>query len=118
LILPLLSEEAAQLPSEILAVYIQAASKIFGRWAAELAERWDEDELPAVKEIASLIIARLSMLSASPHIEVQERVCHIHVSAHENAKRSCIFRLPMRCNSSTLSAMISRTTVRGQTRLP
>lgn len=62
------------LSPETIAVYIQAAMKIFGYWAAELAERWEDDDLQEVKTVVESILARLSDLVSSPHIEVQERV--------------------------------------------
>lgn len=55
-------------------MYIQAAIKIFGFWASELAQRWDEDDLPTVKSAAESISERMAALVRSPHIEVQERV--------------------------------------------
>jgi AP-3 complex subunit delta-1 len=55
-------------------VYIQAVVKIFGYWAAELAQRWDEDDLPEVKDVVETVMERVNNFASSPHIEVQERV--------------------------------------------
>ena len=74
----LLQPEISRLAPDILAIYIQAVSKIFGSWAAELAQRWDDDDLPQVKASVDTIIARINEFATSPHIEVQERVrCHL-----------------------------------------
>jgi hypothetical protein len=70
----LLQADIKKLAPDIIAVYIQAAAKIFGYWSAELAGRWDDDDLPQVKGMVDVIITRISEFVASPHIEVQERV--------------------------------------------
>ena len=70
----LLQPEMSRLSPEIISVYIQAATKVFGFWATELAERWNEDDLPEVKSVVDLVISRVGELVSSPHIEVQERV--------------------------------------------
>ncbi|KAJ8508456.1 hypothetical protein ONZ45_g9263 [Pleurotus djamor] len=71
----LLRPEMSNLPPDIIAVYIQSAMKLFGHWAAELAQRWSSvnDDLPEVKTVVATIIERLQEFVASPHIEVQER---------------------------------------------
>lgn len=71
----ILQSEISNLSPDIVAVYIQAATKIFGHWTAELAQRWDDDDLREVKETIATIVSRVAELSSSPHIEVQERVC-------------------------------------------
>lgn len=62
------------LPPDVVAVYVQAAMKVFGSWAAELAERWDDDDLPRVQGVVGDILERLQSFAAHPDIEVQERV--------------------------------------------
>lgn len=62
------------LDPESVAVFLQAATKIFGVWAAELAERWDSDDLPKVKTVVDSVIERLDDMVLNPDIEVQERV--------------------------------------------
>lgn len=74
----ILQSEITKLLPEIVAVYIQAATKIFGHWAAELAQQWDDNDLPEAKEIVDLILDRVGELVSSPHIEVQERVSRHH----------------------------------------
>ncbi|KII93311.1 hypothetical protein PLICRDRAFT_672814 [Plicaturopsis crispa FD-325 SS-3] len=64
------------LSPDIIAVYIQAATKIFGFWAADIAERWDDDDLAQVKEVVDTIIGRVSEFVTSPHIDVQERAAN------------------------------------------
>jgi AP-3 complex subunit delta len=70
----LLQPEFANLAPEILAVCIQAVTKIFGYWAAELALHWDDDDLPLLKELVELIVSRIKDFVTSQYIEVQERV--------------------------------------------
>ncbi|KAJ7492282.1 adaptin N terminal region-domain-containing protein [Mycena latifolia] len=72
----LLQSEIANLLPEIIAVYIQATSKIFGHWAAEVAQRWDDDDLPEVKSMVDLILGRLHELVSNTHVEVQERAAN------------------------------------------
>ncbi|KAL0951907.1 hypothetical protein HGRIS_008562 [Hohenbuehelia grisea] len=72
----ILRPEIANLAPETIAVYIQAASKIFGYWAAELAERWTDDDLPAVKEVVQTVVSGVQGFVGSPHIEVQERAAN------------------------------------------
>lgn len=55
-------------------MYIQAATKVFGHWAAEIAQRWEDDDLQEVKGLVEFIMTRVSDFIGSPHIEVQERV--------------------------------------------
>jgi AP-3 complex subunit delta len=55
-------------------VYIQAATKIFGQWAADVAQQWEDDQLVNVKKVVESMITRLEELVGSPDIEVQERV--------------------------------------------
>ncbi|OJT09578.1 AP-3 complex subunit delta-1 [Trametes pubescens] len=61
------------LPPDVVAVYLQAAMKVFGSWAAELAERWDDDDLARVQGVVGDILERLQSFAAHPDIEVQER---------------------------------------------
>jgi AP-3 complex subunit delta-1 len=72
----ILQPEVSRLSPDTIAVYIQAATKIFGFWAAELAERWTDEDLTEVKGILDLIVSRVTEFVISPHIEVQERVGH------------------------------------------
>lgn len=74
-LLPLiLLPEISNLSPDIIAVYIQAATKVFGFWATEVAQRWTDDDLHEVKSVVQLVIERVSPFVSSPHIEVQERV--------------------------------------------
>lgn len=70
----LLQPEVDKLSPDIMAMYIQAAIKVFGFWASELAQRWDEDDLAELKHAVGSILSRLRELASSQHIEVQERV--------------------------------------------
>lgn len=71
----LLQPSISRLHSDTIAVYIQAATKVFGFWSSELAQRWDDDDLPRVKETVDFVLDHLRDFVASPDIEVQERVC-------------------------------------------
>ncbi|KAL1728262.1 adaptin N terminal region-domain-containing protein [Schizophyllum commune] len=68
-----LQPEITLLPPDIMAMYIQAAVKIFGFWAAELAANWDNDDLAELQSTVDTIITRATDLASSPHVEVQER---------------------------------------------
>jgi len=73
----ILQPEISNLAPDTIAVYIQAATKIFGYWAADIAQRWDDDFLPEIKTVVGSIISRASEFVSSPHIEVQERVSRL-----------------------------------------
>ncbi|KAF9566934.1 Ap3d1 protein [Agrocybe pediades] len=72
----LLQPEITNLAPEIIAVYIQAAIKVFGFWASELAQQWDDDNLPEVKQVVESVLSRVKELAGSQHIEVQERAAN------------------------------------------
>ena len=55
-------------------MYVQAVTKIFGFWASELGQRWNDDELPDLKRAIMLIQNRVAELANCQDIEVQERV--------------------------------------------
>lgn len=76
----LLQPEIDNLSSDIKALYIQAATKIFGLWASELAQQWDDDSLAEVKQVVESILSRTKEFAGSQYIEVQERVSHIQIS--------------------------------------
>lgn len=71
-----LRPEMSNLTPDIVAVYLHAAVKVFGYWAAELAQRWSwaNDDLLDVKEIVDSMVVGMKEFVTSPHIEVQERV--------------------------------------------
>ncbi|THV06465.1 Ap3d1 protein [Dendrothele bispora CBS 962.96] len=76
-LLPLvLQPEISNLSPEIIAVYLHAATKIFGFWAADLASRWSDDDLQEVKNLVQLVLTGVGKFVASPHIEVQERAAN------------------------------------------
>lgn len=70
----LLHPNTILLDPEIIAVYIQAANKIFGYWATEAAQQWTDDLLEKVKSAVETMIEQMEEFVSSPHIEVQERV--------------------------------------------
>jgi AP-3 complex subunit delta-1 len=70
----LLNPDVAKLAPETVAVYVHSAAKIFAFWAAELAERWDDDNLPHVKALVDETMQGLTLFVASVESEVQERV--------------------------------------------
>ncbi|KAJ3713758.1 adaptin N terminal region-domain-containing protein [Lentinula guzmanii] len=76
-LLPLiLQPEISNLSHDIIAVYIQAAMKIFGFYAADTAQRWTDDDLHEVKATVQMIVERVSPFVSSTHIEVQERAAN------------------------------------------
>ncbi|KAF7302704.1 AP-3 complex subunit delta [Mycena chlorophos] len=72
----LLQPQIATLHPEIIAVYIQATSKIFGHWAAEVAERWDDDDLAELKNTVEMIVGSLGEFVGNRDVEVQERAAN------------------------------------------
>lgn len=70
----LLQPAVLNLASDTIAVYLQAALKIFGNWCADLADRWDDDDLPRVKGVVDSMVERIADFASNPDIEVQERV--------------------------------------------
>ena len=57
-----------------MAIYLHAAMKVFGSWAAELADRWDDDDLSKVRGVVDDVAERLANFVTHTDIEVQERV--------------------------------------------
>ncbi|RXW22674.1 hypothetical protein EST38_g3183 [Candolleomyces aberdarensis] len=72
----LIQPEISNLHPDVLAVYIQAATKIFGYWTSELAQNWDNDDLPEVRQIVESMLPRMKDLASSIHVEVQERAAN------------------------------------------
>ncbi|KAJ7070698.1 adaptin N terminal region-domain-containing protein [Mycena amicta] len=72
----LLQPQIATLHPEIIAVYIQATSKIFGHWAAEVAERWDDEDLAEVKSTVESILNSVREFVSNADVEVQERAAN------------------------------------------
>ncbi|KAF7307227.1 AP-3 complex subunit delta [Mycena indigotica] len=72
----LLQSQIAILHPEIIAVYIQTISKIFGSWAAEVAERWDDEDMVEVKSTVDLIINGIKVFTGNADVEVQERAAN------------------------------------------
>ena len=57
-------------------MYLQAAIKVFGTWTADLADRWDDEELARVRSSVDMVMERIGDFASNPDIEVQERVRH------------------------------------------
>ncbi|CAK5264345.1 unnamed protein product, partial [Mycena citricolor] len=72
----LLQPGIATLQSDIIAVYIHASSKIFGYWAGQVAERWDEEDLVEVKSAVELILSSVGEFVSNTDVEVQERAAN------------------------------------------
>ncbi|KAF8640908.1 hypothetical protein AX17_000556 [Amanita inopinata Kibby_2008] len=94
LISHLLKPEVLKLPADIIAVYIQSATKIFGFWAAELAQRWENDYFTEVKAVVGQIAFHIQEFTGSSDIEVQERAANVQqlfkfVEADLNTFRLC-----------------------------
>ncbi|KZT08745.1 Ap3d1 protein [Laetiporus sulphureus 93-53] len=73
----LLQPGIAALEPETIAVYLQAATKVFGYWAAEQADRWDDDDLPKIKSVVDMMLERCRDFATNPDIEVQERAAEM-----------------------------------------
>ena len=70
----LLQPRVLTLDPAIISVYLQAAIKVFGSWAADLADRWDDEDLPKVRNTVDTLVDRVREFASNPDIEVQERV--------------------------------------------
>lgn len=70
----LLQPSSLALPTKTISVYIQASFKTFGQWVADLANRWNEDFLPEIKQTVDMMVGSLQDFAGSENIEVQERV--------------------------------------------
>ncbi|KDQ15558.1 hypothetical protein BOTBODRAFT_281134 [Botryobasidium botryosum FD-172 SS1] len=70
----LLQPNVSSLSPDIISVYLQSALKIFGYWAAEIADRWRDDFLDEVKRQVEVIVSSLGEFIRHSDIEVQERV--------------------------------------------
>ena len=76
----LVQPEISNLHPDILAAYIQAATKIFGHWTSELAQNWDNDALPEIRQVVESMSTRMKDLASNVHVEVQERVCIVFLA--------------------------------------
>lgn len=80
MVLALLSPAIAKLPPTTIAICLHASAKIFGYWAAQKAERWDDDEsgdLLEVRRVVDKVVEGLEIFKTSSDAEVQERVSHL-----------------------------------------
>jgi AP-3 complex subunit delta-1 len=77
----MLQPAISKLHPDTIAVYIHAATKVFGFWSSELAQRWDDDDLPRVRDTVDFVVERLHEYVTSPDIEVQERAS-THILFH------------------------------------
>ncbi|KAM5535884.1 hypothetical protein V8D89_010502 [Ganoderma adspersum] len=73
----LLRPRILPLSSDIVAVYLHAAMKVFGSWTAELADRWDDDDLSRVRGAVDDAIERFSSFVTHADIDVQERAAEL-----------------------------------------
>ncbi|KAI0652531.1 Ap3d1 protein [Trametes meyenii] len=73
----LLQPRVLTLSPDVVAVCLQASMKVFGSWAAELAERWDDDDLSRVQAAVNDVLERLEGFVTHPDIEVQERAAEM-----------------------------------------
>lgn len=65
-----------QLSADTIAVYIQAAVKIFGAWTADIAQYWKEDHIAEVKITVDSMVTRLQRFTSNSDMEVQERAAN------------------------------------------
>ncbi|KAH9932073.1 Ap3d1 protein [Epithele typhae] len=73
----LLQPRISSLSPDIIAVYLQASLKVFGSWAADIADRWNDDDLPRVRSAVDDTLERLSGFVTHADIEVQERAAEL-----------------------------------------
>ncbi|EPT03380.1 hypothetical protein FOMPIDRAFT_1022378 [Fomitopsis schrenkii] len=73
----LLQPGLVALDPEIVAVYLQAATKVFGYWAAEQAGTFELDDLPRIRDAVDVALERAGTFATSPDIEVQERAAEM-----------------------------------------
>ncbi|KAF7792545.1 hypothetical protein EIP86_003586 [Pleurotus ostreatoroseus] len=73
----LLQPKVLTLAPETVAVYLQAAIKVFGSWTAELADRWDDEDLTKVRSTVDTVVGQASEFASNSDIEVQERAANI-----------------------------------------
>ena len=72
--LRLVDSSVADLPSNILAVYLSAALKVYGYWASVLAGKWSDHFMSVLKETVAQLQAGFQPFASSEDVEVQERV--------------------------------------------
>lgn len=70
----LVDPSVADLPPNILAVYLSAALKVYGYWASVLAGKWSDRFLPMVKDTVAQLRAGFQPFASNEEVEVQERV--------------------------------------------
>ncbi|KAH9929816.1 adaptin N terminal region-domain-containing protein [Fomitopsis serialis] len=73
----LLQPGLVALDPEIVAVYLQAATKVFGYWAAEQANTFESEDLPKIRDAVDMTLERAGEFATSPDIEVQERAAEM-----------------------------------------
>jgi AP-3 complex subunit delta-1 len=74
----LVQPSISHLPSDIIAVYLQATLKVFSYWAYELVGRWDDSQLPRVEMTVTAVLDAIASFASHADIEVQERVSNCH----------------------------------------
>lgn len=112
----LLQPNVSLLAPEIIGAYLQAAVKLFGAWAMELSQNWDNERLREVREVVDMLISQLKTFTSHYEIDVQERVRQIYALQNFAVEIDC-FRLQTLCNCSLSSMPISHRFVRKKTRL-
>ncbi|PIL31329.1 hypothetical protein GSI_06027 [Ganoderma sinense ZZ0214-1] len=73
----LLQPRILSLAPDVVAVYLHAAMKVFGSWTAELAGRWDDDDLLRVRGAVDDAVERFSSFVSHADIDVQERAAEL-----------------------------------------
>jgi len=73
----LLQPGLVALDPEIVAVYLQAATKVFGYWAAEQANTFESEDLLKIRDAVDMTLERAGEFATSPDIEVQERAAEM-----------------------------------------
>lgn len=73
----LIQPSVSLLPSDIIAVYMQAILKVFARWCSELVSNWANDSLPRIKKAVGDTLDFCHSFVSHEDIEVQERVSSV-----------------------------------------
>ncbi len=74
----LLQPQMQMLDSVITAICIQAATKLFGQWAATVADDWDAARHRDAKSLVQEAVEALTRWSTNEELDVQERVRRRH----------------------------------------
>ncbi|KZT27607.1 Adaptor protein complex AP-3 delta subunit [Neolentinus lepideus HHB14362 ss-1] len=73
----LLQPETLALSSDTITIYLHSAAKVFGHWAAELGQRWDDAYLQDLNNKVRMIVDCAKTYASNKDMEVQERAANL-----------------------------------------